>query len=150
MKHLLPLFCSLLLITGTFAQGIPADPWPEQLVGRWEGPMGMGTYSEEWHKVAEGTYEGTARMEQNGRMVSTERTRLTWFAGSWLYIASTDQGITAFVRASNEKHTWTFRNPEHDFPKRIGYTIKGDALSAWIDDGKDGGSRMDFILKRVE
>lgn len=112
--------------------------------------MGMGTYVEEWRKVDDGTYEGTATMFKNGKPVSIERTRLTWFAGSWLYIAATGGGITSFVRRSAESDTWIFENHEHDFPKRIGYGIKGDALSAWIDDGKEGGNSMVFHLKRVE
>lgn len=150
MKHLFAFLCVLFLLPATFAQQAPLDPWTEQLVGRWEGPLGAGTYAEEWHKVQDGTYEGTARMTQGGKVVSTERMRLTWFAGSWLFIASTEHGITCFVRASDRADTWIFQNREHDFPQRIGYTIKGDVLSAWIDDGKDNGQRMDFHLARLK
>jgi len=150
MKHLFALCSGLILCTVTFAQKPPADPWPDQLVGRWQGAMGDGTYAEEWRKVSDGTYEGVATMHQNGRTVSTENTRLTWFAGSWLYIAATGHGTTCFVRASDNNGTWIFQNNEHDFPKRIGYTIQGDALNAYIDDGADNGKRMEFQLKRVE
>lgn len=150
MKHLFALCCGLALCTASFAQQPPADPWPEKLVGRWESAMGAGTYTEEWRKVSDGTYEGVATMQQNGKTVSTERTRLTLFAGSWLYIAATGHGITCFVRTTESDGTWVFQNNEHDFPKRIGYTLKGDALSAYIDDGTDTGNRMDFQLIRVE
>ncbi len=150
MKHLLALFCALACSITTFAQQPPADAWPEQLVGRWQGALGAGTYTEEWRKVSDGTYEGTATMQQNGKTVSTEHTRLTWFAGTWLYLAATGHGTTCFVRATEKDGTWIFQNTEHDFPKRIGYTLNGDALSAYIDDGTDTGNRMDFQLKRVE
>lgn len=145
--------CLLLLASPAFTQSAPrpaADPWPDKLVGRWEGVLDSGTYAEEWHKVDDGTYEGTATLYRNGMPVSTERTRLTLFAGNWLYIAATDEGIASFVRSSANDGTWVFENPGHDFPKRIGYTLKGEVLSAWIDDGKEGGPRMDFLLKRTE
>src|SRR5690606_1724757 len=58
MQYLLPLFIALFTSAPSFTQQPPADPWPDQLVGRWEGALGMGTYTEEWKKVSDGTYEG--------------------------------------------------------------------------------------------
>jgi hypothetical protein len=127
-----------------------ADPWPGQLVGRWTGEVGNGTYTEEWARMDDSTYAGAATMHQDGRVVSTEQVRLMRFAGSWVYLAATAPGrITSFVRIAADDRGWTFANPEHDFPRRIGYTVNGDTLRAWIDDGEAGDRRMDFRLVRV-
>lgn len=149
MKHLLaivPLFFALTL----WAQG-PTDPWPGQLVGRWEGEVGAGRYVEAWTRVDDLTYDGAATMYKDGQPVGHERMRLMYFADQWLLIASTGgRNITSFVRLPAADATWIFENREHDFPKRIGYRVHGDMLSAWIDDGEEGGPRMDFKLDRKE
>lgn len=148
-------FFTCLLVLGlsftTQAQQEVPDPWPENLVGRWEGAVGSGTYQEEWRKLDDRTYEGQAQMVMNGKVASTERMRLFFFSDHWLFVASTGgKNITSFVRTTAEKGTWRFENHEHDFPKRVGYTLKGDTLAAWIDDATEGGVRMDFFLQRVK
>lgn len=151
MRHIFTCLLILGLSFTTQAQQEVPDPWPEKLVGRWEGAVGMGTYKEEWHKVDDRTYEGKATMAMNGKVASTERMRLFLFADQWLFIAATGgPNITSFVRTAAEKGTWRFENREHDFPKRVGYTLKGDTLAAWIDDGTDAGKRMDFFLQRMK
>ncbi len=127
-----------------------ADPWPGQLVGRWAGEVGDGRYTEEWVRMDDSTFAGSATMRHDGRIVSTEQVRLMRFAGSWVYLAATGPGrITSFVRVAADDRGWTFANPEHDFPRRIVYTMHGDTLRAWIDDGEADGRRMDFHLVRV-
>ncbi len=150
MKHLFCIGLFLWMAPVLLAQ--PAiDPWPQQLVGRWEGDLGIGRYVEEWTRLDEHTFDGTATMYRDGKPVNTERTRLMYFADHWIYLAATGgPHITSFVRVAQENDTWIFENQEHDFPKRIGYSIKGDSLVAWIDDGEEGGKRMDFHLKRTE
>lgn len=151
MRHLVLVLGALAFSLTTHAQRERPDPWPEKLVGRWEGAVGSGTYQEEWRKLDDRTYEGQAQMMMNGKVASTERMRLFHFADHWLFVASTGgTNITSFVRMSAEDGTWLFENHEHDFPKRVCYTLKGDTLAAWIDDATDGGVRMDFFLQRVK
>jgi hypothetical protein len=43
-----------------------------------------------------------------------------------------------------------FVNPEHDFPKRIAYELRGDGLlRVRVDDGADGGEGEDFAYRRT-
>ncbi len=153
---------SLLLITcsdpRTEATGTPGtadtpeeSPWLQQLVGTWEGDLGGMRYVEEWHRVDETTYEGTAVTWKGEQAVGTEQVRITLFSDHWLYLANPGgQGVTCFVRNSDEASTWIFENREHDFPKRIGYRLQGDSLTAWIAGDDDQDQRMEFGLKRVE
>lgn len=128
----------------------PSSSWPERLAGRWEGDLGGRRYVEEWHLVNDSTCIGRALMYAGERVVSREEMRLIRFAGHWLYLADPGgQGVTCFVRGGEEGDTWTFENREHDFPKRIGYRIEGDALTAWIAGASDDDHHMVFPLKRV-
>jgi hypothetical protein len=43
-----------------------------------------------------------------------------------------------------------FENPKHDFPQRIGYERKGNALLAWIEGTQDGKvRRLEFPYLRT-
>ncbi|HEX2616432.1 MAG TPA: DUF6265 family protein, partial [Flavobacteriales bacterium] len=122
-----------------------------QLPGTWEGDIGGQRYVEAWHKVDDNTYEGTATTYSGDKAVSTENSRITLFSDHWLYLANPGgQGVTCFVRTSADAGTWIFANNEHDYPKRIGYRIAGDALTAWIAGKSDTDDRMEFALKRVK
>jgi hypothetical protein len=85
----------------------------------------------------------------NGQVVNEEQMRLMYFAGDWLYIASTGgQRITSFVRVAARDGEWVFENREHDFPQRIGYRVQADTLSAYIALLDDQGRRQEFVLGR--
>jgi hypothetical protein len=125
--------------------------WLEQLVGKWEGDVGGDRYVEEWRKVSVDTYEGNAETWKGDQVVSKEAIRLTLFSDHWLYLVNPGgQGVTCFVRNTADAGTWIFENKEHDFPKRIGYRIAGDQLTAWIAGKSDEDNRMEFALKRVK
>lgn len=131
----------------------PTDPaadakWLDQLVGKWEGDVGGDRYVEEWQKVSADTYEGKAVTWKGDQAVSSEHIRLTHFSDHWLYLVNPGgQGVTCFVRNTSDASTWIFENKEHDFPKRVGYRIAGDALTAWIAGKDDQDNRMEFALK---
>lgn len=146
---------ALCLVMCSSNTSVPSDPvadtaWLDRLVGTWEGDLGGQRYVEQWRKVDGSTYEGRATMYEGEKAVSTEHTRITLFSDHWLYLANPGgQGVTCFVRASADATTWIFVNNEHDFPKRIGYRIQGDALTAWIAGKDDAEQRMEFPLHRV-
>ena len=55
------------------------------------------------------------------------------------YVASPGGTLpTSFRLIESENGRVLFSNPEHDFPKRVGYRMEGEELVAWIegDDGK--------------
>jgi hypothetical protein len=153
----------LALVTGALCfvmcsnqQATPPDPskdapWLQQLVGKWEGDLDGMRYVEEWRKLDATTYEGTTVTSKGERVLGTEQIRITLFSDHWLYLANPGgQGVTCFVRNSDDATTWIFENREHDFPKRIGYRLQGDALTAWIAGNDDQDQRMEFALKRVK
>ncbi len=146
-------FCLVMCSSGPSA---PADlsssaPWPDQLVGKWEGAIGGARYVEHWNKVDANTYEGSAVTYDGDKAVSSESMRITLFSDHWLYLANPGgQGVSCFVRCSADTTTWIFENKEHDFPKRVGYRITGDALTAWIAGKDDADNRMEFPLKRAK
>ena len=149
------LFVLLVLATPYFAAAQTSDTTqsdlPDQLVGRWEGLLTEGNYSEEWLKVSESTYEGKALLMIGDIVRSEELMRLTFFAGQWVFMASTGgTRITSFVRVAVKDGAWIFENREHDYPQHIGYKVEGKTLSAYIALLDDQTDRMDFVLKRVK
>lgn len=125
--------------------------WTQRLHGTWEGTVQGQRYVETW-TCADGTCEGRAITYRGDAVTMTEIARITSFAGQWIYlVAPGDHPVTCFVRAGEQGDSWIFENKEHDFPQRIGYTLTGDELQAWIaGPGKDGDRRFDFKLRRVK
>jgi hypothetical protein len=144
------LFSVLLCPALLCAQPPAADvAFTERLVGVWEGPLGDARYRETWHQHDATTFNGIAQVIANGQVVNEEQMRLMYFAGEWLFIASTGgQRITSFVRVAVRDGEWVFENREHDFPQRIGYRVQGDTLSAYIALLDDQGRRQEFVLGR--
>jgi hypothetical protein len=148
-----PLLLLLLFIPcRALAQSSGDGSWlADHLVGIWEGPLGEGSYREEWVQHDPTTFHGIARSFADGKQTSEEQMRLTFFADHWVFMASTGGGrITSFVRREVKDGAWIFENKEHDFPQRIGYHVEGDRLRAYIAGSDDQAQRMDFLLKRVQ
>lgn len=142
---------AVLLLSGSRSAAPASKPWPDRLVGTWEGDLGTMRYRETWRRTDSDLYEGGSATLKGGRTVSTERMRLMRFADHWLYLAApAGQGVTCFTRTSDENDTWIFENQEHDHPKRIGYRLNKDVLGIWIAGEHDQDRRMDFPLKRVD
>ena len=119
--------------------------------GTWEGTVNGHRYVEQW-TCANGMCDGSATSYRGDAISMKETTRIMEFAGHCLFLAWVDEGpAVAFTRTVANDSTWTFENKEHDFPQRISYTVSGDTLKAYIEGPtKDGGTRLDFKLKRVE
>jgi hypothetical protein len=149
MSRLLLLFLAVLPWT-LCAQPPAADvAFTERLIGVWEGPLGDARYRETWHQHDATTFNGIAQVIANGQVVNEEQMRLMYFAGEWLFIASTGgQRITSFVRVAVRDGEWVFENREHDFPQRIGYRVQADTLSAYIALLDDQGRRQEFVLRK--
>lgn len=96
---------------------------------------------EHWTKVNDSLFQATSyRILPTGDTVVTETIELALNAGALYYTPTAkgqndDQPIP-FRLTEHKDMSWTFENPQHDFPKRITYTLLGyDTLQAVVSDG---------------
>ena len=57
------------------------------------------------------------------------------------------RGDTAFRLVAQSEGEAVFENLEHDFPQRIRYTLRGDALTARVEDAS-GAKGIQWTWKR--
>lgn len=150
----------LLLAACAGPAGAPAGPPPvadslDWLAGHWVMPVPGGQVEELWLAPAGGTLYGV------GRSVAGEDTRFFEFlaveprdgaTGPTLAYVARPAGRppTEFLLAEIGRRRAVFVNPEHDFPKRIAYELRGDGtLHVRVDDGADGGEGEDFTYRRT-
>lgn len=110
------------------------------LAGSWRGESEGARQEEHWLAPDGGLMLGLHRdVLPNGR-VSFEYLRIEQRADAVIYQASPGGAPpTPFTLVEASASRAVFSNPEHDFPKRIIYSLKGDALTARIEgDGPDG------------
>lgn len=121
------------------------------LQGTWEGTVGGQRYVEQW-TCAGDQCDGRATAYTGEAVQHTETMRIMAFAGHWHFLVWLGDGpAVAFTRTMANDSTWAFENTDHDFPQRIRYTVHGDTLHAQIaGPGKEGETRIDFLLKRTE
>ena len=107
---------------------------------------------EQWTAPRGGTMLSIGRTVRDGRLVDFEFVVLREQDGVLAYEAHpSKQDPAVFTARSATDIRVVFENPEHDFPKSVGYERTGpDSLLAWIEGPRRGGNRrMDFIYKRV-
>jgi hypothetical protein len=128
------------------------------LVGTWQNETEKGTFTETWQITENTTKEGNTykRLEAFSSLIKNRDTLFSeevvlFKIDKWMYsvLASGENDGKSVVFPST-KITDTelvFENPEHDFPKKITYSlITPDSLYAEISgDGKSQG----FPFKRV-
>lgn len=135
------------------ADGKGDDPFARVrfLIGGWRSE-GRGSVAQEiWTQPHGGSMFGTSRTERGERLLQFELLRVfVGDDGGLVYEARPGGGpATRFRLAAHGEGRVTFANPDHDFPRRIHYWREGDALRAAIDDGTDGGRRMEFGWSRL-
>jgi hypothetical protein len=122
------------------------------LQGCWEQVSERQTIEEQWTAPRGGTMMSVGRTVRDGRLVDFEFVVLREQDGALAYEAHPDKKEPAVftARAATDVRV-VFENPEHDFPKSVGYERTGpDSLLAWIEGPRRGGNRrMDFVYKRV-
>lgn len=130
----------------------------EWLLGTWENKTEKGTYTETWQVTDNITKEGYTykRLEAFSTMVKDLDTLFSeevvlFKIDKWIYTVmakgqNNDKAVV-FTATKNTATELVFENPEHDFPKKITYTlVSPDSLYAEISgDGKKQG----FPFKRV-
>lgn len=94
---------------------------------------------EQWAKSGDYEMKGQATTTQNGDTVYIERISLLIKDNAIYYVADVPQNKQSifFKLTSISENGFVCENPEHDFPKRISYTLTGTQLKATISgDGK--------------
>ncbi len=130
-----------LLLFATMAPAVAGNlDW---LAGHWCNDRG----EELWLPERSGLMLGINRSAHGGRTFF-EFLRIEIEGDEARYLAQPGgRPPTSFTGSASAEHSVEFRNPQHDFPKRIRYWRDEDALHAAIDDG-EGGKEMRFAWER--
>jgi hypothetical protein len=131
--------CAAMFSAATFAQTAPATPeiiklptdsmaelsW---LYGCWGGKVNARDFREQWMPLRGDTLLGIGSTEFEGKLSSYEYLRIERRADGIYYVAlPSGQKEAAFKLVSavkderDQASTFTFENPQHDFPQRINY-----------------------------
>lgn len=128
----------------------------EKLAGKWKMLTRKGLIIEEWKKEDSATLSGKSYLLKSGDTIPLEKLKIYRLQDKLFYTSQVhgqNEGeVIAFALTTAINNTYTFENPEHDFPKRIHYEFVGsDSLHAWIDSGEAmAGKRSDFNYIRVK
>lgn len=150
---------SVASLGGATAQTTAALPgW---IAGCWSGTRGAERFTERWTAADRATLIGTAHTVKDGRLSAFEFLRVVVRGDRLVYVAQPNGAPpTEFVAAPTDQTATavTFANPQHDFPKRVGYQHTGPTgLTAWIDGGPStalgtgaaGASRIEYVMTRT-
>ncbi|MHA7819447.1 MAG: DUF6265 family protein [Erythrobacter sp.] len=121
------------------------------LEGDWESNTN-GSWSEEhWSDAKGGMMIGTGRSGEADALQSFEFLRIvTEEDGTIAYYAAPGGGEpTRFTLVQAGENAATFANPDHDFPQRISYRRKGDAMVVEISLA-DGGNAIGWELQLAD
>jgi hypothetical protein len=143
---------ALALATAQPGQGQPAAPaLPTWLAGCWAGDVRGTRVEERWIDADRDTLLGVGTTVAGGRLREFEFLRIVVDGGALAYLAQPGGAPpTRFAATSSGPAEVVFENPQHDFPKRVGYQRTGDRLLAWIDGGAGGeGTRREFPMRKA-
>ena len=147
-----------LLSGGWLAAITPPDavhvsPSVRWLSGCWAQHAGDRVVEESWMQERGGTMLGMSRTSR-GDVMREHEFVLLQAAGSVLEyrVITGGQPEVVFRAATTSATEVVFENPEHDFPKRIGYRlVSNDSLEAWVDGGAGGsGTAISYPYHRVD
>lgn len=143
------LFVLLLVLSscGLKAQETKKLDW---LVGKWEreNVRPGRTAFETWERQG-GSLSGIGVTMQGADTVFVERLNIISKEGQLYYVANVSANAlpTLFKISTYDGSGFVSENPEHDFPKKIAYTLDGNKMLAAISgDGKE----IPFSFKRVD
>lgn len=134
---------------------------PRWIAGCWSGARGAERFTERWTAADGATLIGVAHTVKDGRLSAFEFLRIVVRGDRLVYIAQPNGAPPTEFAAAPADQTpaaITFANPQHDFPKRVGYQRVGPkGLTAWIDGGPStspatgagGGSRIEYAMTRT-
>jgi hypothetical protein len=142
-KNFIPLL--LLFFVGSFSTDLPGISahmnsfnW---LQGSWQMQTRRGIITEKWAVTNDSTLAGESIMTRtDGTEIPLEKIELAFRNGNYYYIPTVrnqnGQQAIEFKITSHSETGFVAENPQHDFPKRITYTlVNKDSIHAMIDDG---------------
>jgi hypothetical protein len=125
------------------------------VLGNWKYSSADGDMYENWTKVNDSLYSAESFMIVNHDTVFAETISLRQTQQVLLYIPSVrDQNNgkpVSFTLTSDVDNTFTFSNPNHDFPQRIIYSNPHpDTLHAIVEGLEEGKFRKEeFVMARI-
>lgn len=122
------------------------------LAGCWEQARPGLLVEEQWMRPRSGTMVGMSRTTREGAPAAYELILLRAVDGVVQFQAHpSGQASAAFTATIVSDTALVVENPDHDFPRRIGYRPVGpDSLRAWIDGGPgEEGRRVEFRYRRT-
>lgn len=119
------------------------------MAGDWCGGENGGATQETWTTGAGGLLLGMHKDHEAGGRTAFEFLRVEVEGERAAYVSQPGgQPPTRFELIEHGPDNALFANPQHDFPKRIGYRREDKVLRAWIDDGIEGGQAMHWQWRR--
>lgn len=125
-----------------------------QLAGSWSSINADASQMEEWEEKNDSTFIGKGYILEHGDTTFFESLEIRKQSGVWTYFAKVNQmkgiEVVPFKLNKQTAEKVEFTNPEHDFPKKIGYELHSDSeLQAYIEGPRDGQTiRILFDFKR--
>lgn len=152
MAKVILLISIFVLNTNSGGTGMDKLLW---IVDKWvsvNDSPGVKSY-EEWVKISDDQYEGSSRTEKDGKVTFSEKLKIESTPEGIFYVADVKHN-TAPVRFKLTEVNDTlavFENPEHDFPKKITYSLEEGNLHAWIEGPRKDGStkKIDFYMTKM-
>jgi uncharacterized protein DUF6265 len=142
--------CALLLVTTPSAaqQTAPSAGW---LTGCWALQKGDRIIEETWMPERGGIMLGMSRTVVGRNVREFEFVVLQAIRSGLEYrVQAGDQPEVVFRALKPAASEAVFENPDHDFPKRIGYRLTApDSLAGWIDGGEGKGEKVRYDYHRV-
>jgi hypothetical protein len=125
------------------------------LQGSWQMQTRRGMIIEKWVPSNDSSYAGESKMiRTDGTEIPLEKIELVFRKGDYYYIPTVrnqnGQQAVEFKITSYSETGFVSENPQHDFPKRIRYTlVNKDSIHAMIDDGAETPvKKSDFYYSR--
>lgn len=124
------------------------------LNGKWVMPEKDGIITEEWKQINDSLMEGKSDFVKGDSVIPFETIRIfrkdTLFYYEAKAAGQNNEKPVAFTLTSFSDIGFIAENPQHDFPKRISYTlVNKDSIHAFIDGGpQQSGKKADFFYSR--
>ena len=155
MKKMILLLLAVFSIV--FLEVLPGEKKPAienlfWLSGCWDNGDTLRRYEEQWMKPAGNSMLGMSRTVAKGKTVEYEFLQIRQQPNGAIYYVALPSGQPqdSFRLVKTGSQELVFENPEHDFPQRIIYRLKGDSLVARIEGKSKGKERgVDFPMKRA-
>lgn len=127
------------------------------LEGSWTMKVKRGTITETWQANNDSSLLGNSKMKTlAGEERIMENLELIYTAGNYYYVSTVsgqnnNQPVSFLITSHSEK-SFVAENPEHDFPRRVSYTlVNKDSIHAFIDGGpQQPEKKSDFYYTRTK